>query len=45
MTVLTQLAYRNFEISGLNVKTKIEIFVIMGPHGSEDFKTLLILQF
>ena len=39
MTVLTKLAYRNFEISNLNFfKKKIEIFLDMGPYGSDNFK-------
>ncbi len=43
VTVLTNLDYRNFEISNLIFLT--EIFLNMGPHGSDNFKTLLLLQF
>ncbi len=38
---------QNFLIGILkfNLKKKIEIFLTMGPYGSENFKTLLLLQF
>ncbi len=39
------IAYRNFEISNLKFLKKIEILLNMGPYGSENFKTLLLLQF
>ncbi len=41
-TILTKLADRNFERSHL--KEEIEIFVNMGPYGSEHMKTLPLLQ-
>ena len=43
LTVLAKLAYRNFEISIFFLN--IEIFLSMGPYGSEHFKTLLLPQF
>ncbi len=45
MTVLTKVANKIFEISTLNLLQKIEIFVDMRPYESENFKTLLLLQF
>ena len=45
VTVLTKLAYMNFEISNLFFFKKIEIFLNMGPYGSENFKSLLLPQF
>ncbi len=44
-TVLTKLAYRNFGISNVIFFKKIEMFLNMGPNGSENFKMLLLPQF
>ncbi len=40
VTLLTKVAYRNFEIS--HFLNKIEFFVNMGPYGSENLKTLIL---
>ncbi len=44
MTVITKVTSWHFEISNLKILKKIEIFDNMGPYGSENFKTLLLLQ-